>query len=125
MISSILLGKCPRCRKGNLFVDKNPYHFKNLSKMHATCPCCQMATEPEPGFYYGAMYVSYGLGVSVFIANFILLVLVFPVPDFVFIATNTLLLLSLWPFIFRIARMVYLNLFEKYDPHAGDKYKTL
>jgi hypothetical protein len=80
-----------------------------------------MPTEPEPGFDYGAMYVSYGLGVSIFIADFVLFVLLLDLPGLAFISLNTLTLLILWPFIFRLSRVIYLNLFEKYDPNAAKK----
>ena len=119
MIMSILKGKCPRCRKGDLFVDKNPYHLKRLSVMHENCSCCKQPFEPEPGFYYGAMYVSYGLSVGVFIVNFVLFALFFPLPPLVFVLLNTVVLLLLWPVFFRLARIIYLNIFVGYDPEIA------
>ncbi len=119
MIMSILKGKCPRCRKGDLFVDKNPYHLKKLSSMHESCSCCKQPFAPEPGFYYGAMYVSYALSVVVFIVNFVLFALLFPLPPLVFILLNTAVLLLLWPVFFRLARIIYLNIFVGYDPEIS------
>ncbi len=29
--------------------------------MHKQCSVCNQPFEPEPGFYYGAMFISYGL----------------------------------------------------------------
>jgi hypothetical protein len=34
------------------------------------CSVCGLKFNPEPGFYTGAMYVSYGLSVSLFIVTF-------------------------------------------------------
>ena len=31
--------------------------------MHATCPECGLLFEREPGYFVGAMYISYGLAV--------------------------------------------------------------
>ncbi len=47
--------KCPRCRQGKAFVG----HFA----MNENCPICQLRFEREPGYFLGAMYVSYALSV--------------------------------------------------------------
>ena len=60
---SIFYSKCPRCNCGNLYADNKAYHLKTLTKMNRTCSCCEQRFELENGFYYGAMYVSYGLSV--------------------------------------------------------------
>ena len=57
---SALSNKCPRCREGELFVNKSAYSFKgNTTQMNETCPVCHQPTEIEVGFYYGTGYVSY------------------------------------------------------------------
>lgn len=33
--------------------------------MHRTCPECGLVFEREPGYFLGAMYLSYGLGILV------------------------------------------------------------
>jgi uncharacterized protein (DUF983 family) len=58
----LLHGKCPRCRKGEIFT----YPASRLSKfnvMNSTCPNCGVMFQPEPGFYQGAMYVSYAFAI--------------------------------------------------------------
>jgi uncharacterized protein (DUF983 family) len=119
---SILTFKCPRCHKGSLFTDPNPFHFKNVTKMPEKCPCCGQRTELEPGFYYGAMYVSYGLSVALFLFNFFVLYITLHIPGIWFLILNTLLLLILWPIIFRLARVVYIHLFVKFDPQAVEDF---
>lgn len=57
IISSIFKYKCPSCREGNLYVA--PLDIKNPLNMHEHCAVCGQKTEPEPGFYYGAMFLSY------------------------------------------------------------------
>lgn len=50
--------KCPRCGEGNLFFTPT-FSFKQPLDMHERCTNCQQSFFPEPGFYYGAMFVSY------------------------------------------------------------------
>ena len=73
---SILGQKCPRCQEGPLFINKNPYKLKNWDKMHSDCPVCELHYEREPGFFQGAMYVSYALGVALSVAVLIADILV-------------------------------------------------
>jgi hypothetical protein len=40
--------------------------------MHEKCDVCGIRFEKEPGFFYGSMYVSYGLGVWEGIAIYLL-----------------------------------------------------
>src|SRR6185295_9287577 len=67
-----LLGcKCPRCRKGDMFQDKNPWNLKNTMKMNKECPVCQQPLNIEVGFYFGSGYVSYALTIALSIASFV------------------------------------------------------
>lgn len=114
---SILRQKCPRCQEGPLFINKNPYKLKNWDKMHSDCPVCELHYEREPGFFQGAMYVSYTLGVALSVAVLIADILVgFNALEF-FIA-NTLALVLFAPLLFRWARAIYLNIFIAYRPEA-------
>lgn len=58
-IYTIVTLKCPSCGKGNLFKYQNPYKLKHLYDMNTNCPLCNQDFEIEPGFYWGAMYLSY------------------------------------------------------------------
>jgi uncharacterized protein (DUF983 family) len=114
-LTAILNQKCPRCYSGDLFLNNNPYRLKTLTAMHKRCTSCGLLTEPEPGFYFGAMYCSYGFGVIVFAINFSIIELYLHLPSAYFIIFNTLSLLMLWPLIFRYARVLYLYIFVRYD----------
>jgi uncharacterized protein (DUF983 family) len=59
---SAIHGKCPRCRKGDMFT-ASMYGFK-LQKMNVNCPHCNMKFEKEPGYFYVAMFVSYAMNVA-------------------------------------------------------------
>lgn len=55
-LSSIIRMTCPRCRQGKLFPKMDVLH---PLRMHKQCSVCGQRFEPEPGFYYGAMFISY------------------------------------------------------------------
>ena len=86
--------------------------------MPEKCAFCGQRTETEPGFYYGAMYCSYGICVLLFLINFTICQVVLNLPGFWFLPINAVILLVLWPFIFRYARASYLYLFVRFDPNA-------
>jgi uncharacterized protein (DUF983 family) len=63
---SILTFKCPHCQEGKFFVS-HPYYLTKTGVTLKECPVCSQNYSPEPGFYFGAMYVSYALGVALFV----------------------------------------------------------
>jgi uncharacterized protein (DUF983 family) len=114
---SVLGQNCPRCQEGPLFLNKNPYKMTNWDKMHSDCPVCGLHYEREPGFFQGAMYVSYALGVAMSVAVLIADVLV-GFNALTFFIANTLALIVFAPLLFRWARAIYLNIFIAYRPEA-------
>lgn len=120
----IIFDKCPRCLSSNLFIDKNPYHLENLSKMHKNCEVCGCNFEKETWFFYGAMYASYGLNVFWGLMLFGLYYLFFwQMPLHYFIVILALSIFILFPVILRKSRVLWLNIFEKYDKDAIEKNK--
>ena len=69
LFKSLLKYKCPNCKKGNIFSPKNVFSF---GKMNSSCPKCNLKFNIEPGFFYGAMYVSYALAVAESIATYVI-----------------------------------------------------
>ena len=57
---SILHFKCPFCHEGDFFLS-HPYDLKHAGDLHEACPVCHRKYEKEPGFYYGAMFISYAI----------------------------------------------------------------
>lgn len=120
LIMSMAKCKCPRCRQGDMFVDKNPYHLKRTMKMHEKCAVCGQAFNLEVGFYYGAGYSSYAISIGVSVFSFIVYALTvgISINDYRFlywIIINAVLLVVLQPFIMRIARSMWLAIFVSYD----------
>lgn len=112
---SVLFNKCPRCGKGDFFVTKTAY-AKNFDKMHRHCPHCGEDLVPEPGFYQGALYISYAFYVAVMITYFFFFVLFLEDQYNYFLITIIPLLVLLTPFAYRLARRAWLALFIKPKP---------
>lgn len=112
---SILLCKCPRCHKGNLFEDQNPFNFKKLSDMPIRCISCGQLFSLEPGFYQGAMYVNYGFTILLTILNALIFMYFLDFNSDTFIYINISSVFVLFPFLFRYARVLYLYAFVRYD----------
>jgi len=108
---SILQEKCPRCREGQMFVSAK-YDLRNFDKMLKQCDQCGLDFELEPGFYTGAMYVSYAFSVAIFvIVGFSLFIFLNDPEIYVYVLTILLTLVILFPVLFRYSRVIYLHLF--------------
>jgi uncharacterized protein (DUF983 family) len=118
-LNSILTGSCPKCQNESMYEDKNPLHLGKVLKMNENCSHCGLKYQIEPSFFYGAMYVSYGLNVAVGVAAFII-ANVFLNLDLVqsFIAIIGMVVVA-FPFVVRWARNIYINMFISYDPNAA------
>src|SRR3954463_13852963 len=60
-LRSIFGQLCPRCRSATIFRSSLYWGFP---KMHDRCPACGLHFDREPGYFLGAMYISYGLGLA-------------------------------------------------------------
>jgi uncharacterized protein (DUF983 family) len=115
-IYSVLHGTCPRCHEGKVFVNKSPYSSWDFTNMHNNCSCCGQSFDPEPGFYQGAMYVSYAFTIGLAFMVSVVMLLFFSTNPYLITGVLTVILLVLLPVIFRVSRIVWLHLFIKYKP---------
>jgi hypothetical protein len=77
--------------------------------MPEACLVCQQTYEPEPGFYYGAMYISSGFSTAVLLAiGFLLYYLANDPPLWVYVTTVAVAVLAVTPLLFRYSRAVML-----------------
>ncbi|RVT74481.1 DUF983 domain-containing protein [Flavobacterium sufflavum] len=117
-LNSILTGTCPKCQNESMYLNKNPYNLLSTLKMHEKCSHCGFRYQIEPSFFYGAMYVSYGLNVAIGIAVFIIsYVFLHSSIETAFIAIVSALIL-LYPLVLRGSRNLYINMFVSYDPDS-------
>ncbi len=120
-IQSFLLGRCPQCRRGSIF--KTGLISTKFKDVHEHCPHCRVKYEQEPGFFWGAMYVSYALIVGLLIFLSILMFSIYEDPS--------LLLLSLviigvsvvfTPFIMRLSRLILIYIAAPYRQFKKELY---
>ena len=122
-IFSVLLGfKCPRCRKGNLYF--KPFSIKTAFKMKDNCENCELKYTPEPGFYYGAMFISYIITAWVFIiiAGSTMYFLNFNVDQA--LITVVIFAAIFYVFFFRLGRAIWLAINVKYLPKSDESSKV-
>lgn len=115
---SILTGTCPKCHGESMYTHPNPYHLGSIFEMHTRCAQCGTKYKIEPSFFFGAMYVSYGVGIAFATAVFIIAYILIGTSLInSFIAIVTILILSM-PVIIRLSRNIWINFFVKYDKMA-------
>jgi uncharacterized protein (DUF983 family) len=109
---SILNFKCPHCHEGEFFKSRNPYNFKEMSATYERCPKCDRKLYIEPGFYYGAMYVSYALGVA-HVVTFWVASLILGIKmefwNFILLVGSCLILLT--PVYYALSKIIWANMF--------------
>lgn len=113
---SILFGACPKCHQESMYINKNAFNLVDTLKIHDHCSHCKTKYRLEPSFFYGSMYVSYGLGIAFAVAAFVI--------SYLFIGTSlkasffaiVATLVVMMPFIMRWSRNIWINLFVSYDP---------
>lgn len=95
------------------------YDLKKFDKMYKQCSQCGLDFEVEPGFYTGAMYVSYAFSVAIFVIVGFFIYLFLNDPEiYVYVLSILFTLVVLFPVLFRYSRVIYLHLFGgvHYEP---------
>lgn len=108
-LQAIFLQRCPRCLQGKVFTGS--------FAMAETCPVCGHRFEKEPGYFLGAMYVSYFMSIPL-LGLLTLLSSLFVVPSWpleyaALLAGVPYLLLV--PLVFRYSRIIWMHI----DPPAA------
>lgn len=114
MFYSMVANKCSRCHKGDVFVNSNPYQLGTMFKMHESCSHCHLTYEREPGFFYGAMYVSYAMSAGWFIVWFALQKLLLNLDWGLFVGLFIGFIVLISPLTLRWSRILWLNFFFQF-----------
>ena len=112
-LKDMLAQRCPRCRMGKMF----PYSiFRGWPKMHSRCPVCGLLFDREPGYFLGAMYISYivGLGMVAVLSVAVWAVTAWGLTKDVIVAV--VLFLPLAPVITLFSRVLWIYLDQTDDP---------
>ncbi len=115
---SILTGRCPKCHGESMYTDDNPYRLGKLFNMHERCSHCNTKYKIEPSFFYGAMYVSYAVGIAFAVAAFVISFLLIGASLLNTFISIIATLVVFMPVIIRLSRNIWINFFIKYDPRA-------
>ena len=121
---SILTGKCPKCHHELMYKTSNAYVLSQTLKMHERCGHCQTKYKIEPSFFYGSMYVSYGVGIAFAVAAFIISNVIFDSSLITAFIAIVLTLVGFMPIIMRLSRNIWINLFMSYDKELAKKGKS-
>ena len=114
-VYSIITGACPKCHQESMYINRNSYILSDTLKMHERCSHCNTKYKIEPSFFYGSMYVSYGVGIAFAVAAFIISFVFFNASrSMAFIAIVGTLVVFL-PVILRLSRNIWINMFLNYD----------
>ncbi len=110
---AILKAKCPQCQSGKMF-KKSALKLNGFTEMFDTCNVCGLTFEVEPGFFWGAMYVSYGITTGMML---VIGVLVYTISNhearfWGYIIPIFLAMFSSIPFTYRYSRVLMLYYFS-------------
>jgi uncharacterized protein (DUF983 family) len=114
-IAGILTMRCPKCRQGKMFPEGTLYS-KRFMQMNERCSCCHQPFTPEPGYYFGAMFVSYAINAAFFIAVWLgLYLLMDDVSTTTMIIALLVVVFGLLPITFRLSRVLWIYIFVRYE----------
>lgn len=112
---SIIHKTCPHCHEGQFFVDNDPYNLSKAGDLLDNCPVCHRRYTPEPGFYFGGMYVAYALAVALFVTIHVATQVLYAEAPLWLHATLSLTgLFVLGPWMYALSKIIWGNLFFHY-----------
>lgn len=124
ILKSIYQCKCPRCHEGDMFLEGQFFNPAKFSVMNKNCSNCGQSFEPEPGYYFGAMFISYGINTALFISVWVALYLF--EEDYSLTLLLTLLgvaAIVFLPFIYRTSRSVWIAIFVPFEGENAKIHK--
>ena len=110
---ALALGRCPRCGEGRVF---SSGIMGALGAMNPACSVCGLRFLREAGYFLGAMYVSYALGVLTVlpVATVLAIVVEWSLPVVLVIAVLQTLVSV--PVFLRFSRILWLHVDFAIDP---------
>lgn len=106
----ILNEKCPNCGKGDVYEKKKK--LIELPVMREKHTECHYHFDREPGYFLGAMYISYALAVLQGILTFLVLYTFLPNISTIWVVAVILLVISLFSMKnYKLSRIIYIHIF--------------
>ena len=117
-LAGILKERCPRCRQGPV--------FHSLWVMNEDCPRCGLDFDRgEPGYFTGAMYVSYALAIPLIaLLTLIEHLIVRSWSVFRLVVLATIICLPLTPWIWQYSRVIWIYFDQYFDPEDDQGAST-
>ncbi len=117
---SIANNKCPRCHEGEFFKERlSLFNFEKTLRLHENCSNCDLKYVMEPSFFYGAMYINYGITVALSIATFLIAYLFIGLTLLQSFLAIIAILILLTPINLRLARLIWISFFVSYEAEKG------
>ena len=105
----VLSSTCPRCQQDKIYQGG----FFNF-KMNESCSNCGFKYEKEPGYFFGAMYVSYALSIAECMAIYFAYSWIAEESFSIYsLIPMIIALVILMPFNMKWSRIVWIQLFNK------------
>ena len=114
--------KCPRCRQGDIY--SKPFDLGKPLQMPKRCQFCDQKMEPEPGFYFGAMFISYILSAWFLLLPTLLLVFYFDWSVTAALFFTLFLGAITYLKFLRGSRSLWLHFMVKHDPEVESRVKS-
>lgn len=112
---SVFTGSCPVCHNESMYTSPNMYNPKKTQEMHERCSHCNTKYKIEPSFFYGSMYVSYGVGIAIAMAAFVICYFLIGMSRWNIFLVIAFLSVASLPIVIRISRNIWINMFMDYD----------
>jgi uncharacterized protein (DUF983 family) len=111
---SLLRQRCPVCQRGAI--------FRGALAMNDDCPVCGLHFEREPGYFLGALYVSYFLSIVVLGVFMLVGALTWPRLDLgLVVLVAAVAYLPLVPLVFRYSRVLWIHFDRWFAPEASEE----
>ncbi len=107
-LSTMWHERCPECGEGKIFDSR--WH------MNPNCPKCGLKFERGPGYFTGAMYFSYALGIPIITAGTLIVWWITKWPLYKSVLLVWVLFLPLVPWVFRMSRTLFIHFDRYFDP---------
>ena len=112
-LRALLRSRCPRCLQGRVFV---PGITGLVGAMNEACPVCGLRFLRESGYFLGAIYISYGLGILTILPVAVIMAVLLEWPLAVVLTISLLQTVISVPLFMRFSRVIWLYMDQSIDP---------
>lgn len=118
-LQSLIKLRCPKCREGSLFIKEGLFIYSDMLGMDENCSVCGQKYEIEPGFWIGAMWISYPIVVAIELPFLFLALFADGWHTWAYFGGMVVAFLTLWPFMLRVGRSAWIHISIHYDENSN------